>query len=98
MARTAVASASVRARRGFRPNRNHLALLVIVLISVWFLFAFARTITQIGAAGDRRAELALEAAALSDRLDADQRELRLVQTDAFQALQARSYGIGSVGE
>jgi hypothetical protein len=35
---------------------------------------------------------------LSERLEAGQRELVLVQTDGYQALQARGYGLGGPTE
>ncbi|MEO6351379.1 MAG: hypothetical protein ABIP53_12075 [Candidatus Limnocylindrales bacterium] len=73
-------------------------LVAIVLIGLWFLAGFARTMTQLNTSSDRRAELTSQTIALTSRLDAGQRELELVQTDTFQALQARSYGIGAPWE
>lgn len=84
--------------RRLRPNRSHVLLLAIVVIGVWVVLGFANTITQLNAASDRQAELTTETQALTNRLDAGHRELELVQTDAFQALQARGFGIGAPGE
>ena len=39
-----------------------------------------------------------EPATLQARLDADKREQEVVQTDAFQRMQARAYGMGVTGE
>jgi cell division protein FtsB len=93
-----VASAPLAYGRRLRPTRGLIVLLAIVLIGLWFLAGFARTMTQLNTSSDRRAELTTETTALSSRLDAGHRELELIQTDAFQALQARSYGIGAPGE
>ena len=98
MAKSAVAATPFRAGRRFRPNRNHLALLALVVIAAWFVVGFARTMTQLNSATDRQAALTTENTALADRLAAGQRELELVQTDGYQALQARGYGIGAPGE
>ena len=84
--------------RRFRPGRNHLVLLAVLLIGFWVVLGFARTINQLNAATDQQAELAVETQLLSDRLAAGHRELELVQADAFQALQARGFGIGAPGE
>jgi cell division protein FtsB len=98
MSRTAVASAQLSYGRRLRPTRGLIVLVAIVLIGLWFLAGFARTMTQLNSSSDRRAELTGETAALTSRLDAGHREVELIQTDAFQALQARSYGIGAPGE
>jgi hypothetical protein len=98
MTRAAVASGPTSYGRRLRPTRGLIVLVAIVLIGMWFLAGFARTMTQLDTSSDRRAELTTETTALSNRLDADHRELELIQTDAFQSLQARSYGIGAPGE
>ncbi len=84
--------------RRFRPGRNHLALLAIIVIGAWVVVGFGRTITSMNAAMDRQAALTTENQALSAQLQAGERELDLVQTDGFQALQARGFGIGAPGE
>jgi len=84
--------------RRFRPGRNHLALLAIVVIGAWVVVGFGRTITSMNAATDRQAALTAETRLLNAQLDAGERELDLVQTDGFQALQARAFGIGTTGE
>jgi hypothetical protein len=84
--------------RRLRPNRNYVVLLAVIVIGFWVLLGFGRTITQLNAATDRQAELTTETVALTNRLDAGHRELQLVQTDAFQALQARGFSVGAPGE
>ena len=75
-----------------------MALVVLVLVAVWFAVGFARTMTQLNSAVDRQAAVAAENAALEEQLAAGHRELELIQTDGYQALQARGYGLGAPGE
>jgi hypothetical protein len=91
-------SRQMRYGRKLRPNRTGLVLLGVVVVGIWVVLGFANTITQLNAASDRQAVLTTETKALTNRLDAGHRELELVQTDAFQALQARGFGIGAPGE
>lgn len=84
--------------RRLRPNRSYVALLAVILVGCWVVLGFAETITQLNAATDRQTELSAETRALTDRLDAGHREVQLIQTDAFQALQARGFGVGAPGE
>lgn len=91
------APAAAKARR-FRPTRAHVVAVVIAAAALWVILSFGRTITALNSATDREQQLTDETAALVDQLEASQRELALVQTDGFQALQARSFGIGKPGE
>lgn len=84
--------------RRFRLTRTHLVAAALVVVAVWVLLGFARTITELNSATDRQSALSDENAALVAQLDAGQRELELVQTDGFQALQARAFGIGAPDE
>jgi len=84
--------------RRLRPGRNHVALLAIVVIGAWVVVGFGRTVTSMNAATDRQAALTTETQQLTAQLAAGERELVLVQTDGFQALQARAYGLGAPGE
>ncbi len=84
--------------RRFRPARSHVGLIVLLVIAFWVVLGFARTITQLNAATERQVVLTVETTALTAQLDAGHRELELVQTDGFQALQARAFGIGAPGE
>lgn len=84
--------------RRFRLTRGHVVAVVLVIVGLWVVLSFGRTITQLNAATDREQRLTDETAQLAAQLDANRRELELVQTDAFQALQAREFGIGKPGE
>jgi hypothetical protein len=88
----------VRSKRSFRPRRLHAALIVLAVVGVWLVFVFGRALGDVDRATARQQTVATEAAALQARLDGDKRELVLVQTDAFQRLQARAYGLGAAGE
>src|SRR3954447_4111418 len=106
MPRAAVALATPESRgasgragqRGFRLRRLHLVLIGLAIIGVWLVFVFSRALGDVDHATSRHQTVAEEASALQARLDADRRELVLVQTDAFQRLQARAYGLGAPGE
>jgi cell division protein FtsB len=93
---------SIRSRlargRRLRLTRNHLVVAALVVVAFWVLLGFARTITQLNSATDRQTALTDETAALVAQLEASERELELVQTDGFQAMQARAYGIGAPNE
>lgn len=84
--------------RRFRPSRSHVGLIILVVIGFWMVLGFARTITQLNAATEHQLTLSAETAALTAQVEAGHRELDLVQTDGFQALQARAFGIGAPGE
>src|SRR3954469_21571177 len=104
MARAAVAletrnpGGSARGRTPFGLGRLHFVLIGIAIVAVWLIFVFARALGDLDRATARQHSIATEAATLQARLDADHRELALVQTDAFQRLQARAYGLGGPGE
>ena len=84
--------------RGLRPGRSQLLLLGLVVVGFWLVVVFGRALTQLNEASARQALVASETQALQMELDAGRRELRLVQTDAFQRLQARALGMGGSGE
>lgn len=84
--------------RSLRPARSYLLILGVVVLAIWLVFVFGRALTQLNDASERAAAVNAESAALQARLEAGERELELVQTDAFQSLQARSYGLGGEGE
>lgn len=88
----------IRGRRGIGPGRSYLALALIVIVAIWVVFMFGRALTQLNEATQRAAAVQNETIALHDRLEQAQRELELVQTDAFLSLQARGYGMGEPGE
>src|SRR6478735_6266977 len=87
----------VKLGRPLRPRRTMsrrawIAIAVIAIVSVWLTFVFGKTLSDVNKATARHQVVATEAATLQARLDADRREQALVQTDAFQRLQARAYG------
>lgn len=84
--------------RRLRPRRSHLGALIIVVIAIWLVLVFGRTLSQQNAANERQAAAHAEIAALQLRLEEGQRELELVQTDDFLRLQARGYGMGRADE
>ena len=107
MPRAAVALASTNERaadaRPGRPSRfslrrMHLVLIVVGVIAVWLVFVFAGSIGDLDRATARQQQVTTEANTIQARLDADKRELAIVQTDSFQRLQARAYGMGAAGE
>lgn len=76
----------------------HLALIALAVVGIWLVFVFAKALSDVDHATAVHQAIAGEAATLQARLDADHRELELVQTDAFQQMQARAYGMGTPGE
>ena len=84
--------------RRFRPRRSHLLVIGLLILGVWLVLVFGRALTELNEATARQAAVAAENAALEQRLEAGKRELELVQTDSFQRLQARAFGLGEAGE
>ncbi|CAN5808776.1 hypothetical protein BH24CHL6_BH24CHL6_01420 [soil metagenome] len=84
--------------RSLRPARSYLLVFGLVMLALWLVLVFGRALTELNEATERAAAVGAESAALQARLEAGQRELELVQTDAFQAHQARAYGLGREGE
>ncbi len=80
------------------PTRSYLLMVVGVVLAIWLVVVFGRALTQLNEATDRAAAVRLETIALQERLDAGRREAELVQTDAFMAMQARSFGMGRPSE
>ena len=80
------------------PPRRLLLLLGLAIAAVWLVFVFAGSIADGDRATAREQQVAAEANAMQARLDADKQELAIVQTDAFQRIQARAYGMGGPGE
>lgn len=104
MARAAVAldspnpGASARPPRSFKLRRVHLALIALAVVAVWLVFVFAKALSDVDHATAVHQSIAAETQTLQARLDADKREQDVVQTDAFQRMQARAYGMGVTGE
>lgn len=84
--------------RGLRPRRSQVVALGILIVAFWLVLVFGRALGQLNDATQRQHVAANETATLQAQLEAGRRELALVQTDAFQRLQARSLGVGGAGE
>jgi hypothetical protein len=84
--------------RGLRPGRTQLIGLGILIVAFWLVVAFGRALGELNDATLRQQAATADAAALQLQLVAGRRELALVQTDAFQRLQARALGMGEGGE
>lgn len=100
MARAAVAAAPNRPAYGrrLRPGRSQIALVAVVVVGIWIVAAFAGAINQLSLVAATHTDLAAEAATLDARVAAGNQEVILVQTDGYQALAARAYGIGRPAE
>ena len=85
-------------RRRVRPSRLGIGVLVVIVVAVWFVIAFARTMTQLNDATARTAAVRADNAALTQRLAAAQQEADLLQSDPYLRFAARSFGMGGPGE
>lgn len=84
--------------RGLRPGGMQLLALGILVVAVWLVVTFGRALGDLNDATLRQQAAAAEVGTLQAQLEAGRRELALVQTDAFQHLQARALGMGGAGE
>ncbi len=79
-------------------TRRRVAWMLAAVVSVWIVLVFARQVGDAGAAADRASRLRVENAGLASQVDDLQRELDLVQRQAFIEQEARAYGLGTRGE
>jgi hypothetical protein len=79
-------------------TRRRVAWILATIVSVWIVLVFARQVGDAGAAADRAARLRVANAGLVSQVDDLQRELDLVQRQAFIEQEARAYGLGTRGE
>jgi hypothetical protein len=70
----------------------------MVILAFWLLITFGRALGQLNDATQREVAAAAETRSLQAQLEAGRRELMLVQTDAFQQIEARALGMGGPGE
>lgn len=84
--------------RGLRPRRRQVFAVLLVIVALWLLITFGRALGQLNDATQREAAAAAQTRSLQAQLDAGRRELMLVQTDAFQQIEARAMGMGGSGE
>jgi cell division protein FtsB len=94
----AVALPTPPGRRLRRPTRLQIGVVFGILVALWFVFAFARTMTSLNEATTRTDAVRAENAALTQRLAAAQQEADLLQSDAYLRFAARSFGMGGAGE
>jgi cell division protein FtsB len=74
------------------------AFVVGALVVLWIVLVFARAVAASSAAHARADALRAQNVALEERYVSEQRELAVLQGDAFVKLQARAYGMGTAGE
>jgi hypothetical protein len=79
-------------------DRRALLLLILVVVVAWLVFVFGRAVADSKAATERADRARVENAAMERRVDSRKGELTTIQSSAFVALQARTFGIGSSRE
>ena len=79
-------------------TRRRVAWGLAAIVSIWIVAVFTRQVIDVAAASDRAAQLRLDNAGLASQVDDLQRELDLVQRQAFVEQQARANGLGTRGE
>ena len=85
-------------QRRLRPGWLQVGLVVALLIGLWFLFAFGRTMAELSAATARTSAVRADNAALTERLAQAQNEAALLQSDAYLRFASRAFGMGGPGE
>ncbi|HVM30562.1 MAG TPA: hypothetical protein VM305_07320 [Candidatus Limnocylindrales bacterium] len=86
------------ASRRARLRRTPLLVLVGLLIAVWVVLSFGRTLGALNESSERLEQVRAETVALQTRIAQGQAEMELAQTPAFQRMLARSFGMGMPGE
>ena len=79
-------------------SRRSLAIVVGVIVVAWIVFVFARAVADSAASSGKADVLRQQTAAAADRLQPTERELEIIQSPDYLALQARAYGYGRAGE
>jgi hypothetical protein len=79
-------------------SRRSLAIAVGAIVVAWIVFVFARAVSDSAASSDKAVLLRQETAIAAERLRAAERELEIIQSPDYMALQARAYGYGRSGE
>lgn len=79
-------------------SRRSLAGLLVALVLLWIVVVFARAVADSAATATRAEQVRAATAASAAMLEAERRELELVQTPAYIKLQARAYGYGGPSE
>lgn len=79
-------------------SRRSLAGLMVALVLLWIVVVFAGAVADSATTSTRAEQVRAATAASAAKLEAERRELELVQTPAYIRLQARAYGYGGPGE
>jgi cell division protein FtsB len=79
-------------------SRRSLGFVIGVLVVAWIVFVFARAVADSAASADEVELLRRQTAIAAAKLEATERELELIQSPDYLALQARGYGYGRPGE
>ena len=79
-------------------SRRSLAVVVGAIVVGWIVFVFARAVADSAASTDKAEILRQQTAVAATRLAAAERELEIIQSPDYLALQARAYGYGRAGE
>lgn len=79
-------------------TRRRIAWTLAAIVSIWIVAVFARQVGDAGAAVDRADRLRAENAVFTSQVEALEKELDLVQRQAFIEQQARAYGLGGANE
>lgn len=79
-------------------SRRSVAFLIGAIVVAWIVFIFARAVADSAASADQVDLLRQQTAAAAERLAAAERELEVIQSPAYLALQARAHGFGRSGE
>jgi cell division protein FtsB len=85
-------------QRRLRPGWVQVGLVVALLIALWFVLAFGRTMAELSVATARASAVRADNAALTEQLAQAQQEAALLQSDAYLRFAARSFGMGGPGE
>lgn len=75
-------------------TRRRIAFLLGALVAAWVVVLFARQVSEASAAGSRAEELRQSNVALATEVEALERELELIQRQAYIVQQARAYRLG----
>jgi hypothetical protein len=79
-------------------SRRSLAFVLGAIVVAWIVFVFARAVADTAASSDQADRLRRQTAVAAARLAAVERELEIVQSADYMALQARAYGLGRSNE
>jgi hypothetical protein len=79
-------------------TRRRMAMLLGVALAAWVIILFAREVTDASAATGRAEAMVAANAARRAEVDGLQRELEVIQQQAFVSQEARGYGLGGAHE